>query len=108
MLLQISKKGRAGHDRGPAADGTGPTRRTSRILTEIIADNLQLGPRPAGAGDSPVSRGEPMADIKNPPVSSGRSDKVADSDIPIIDENEPMHAGVEEDEMKIKEEDLPF
>lgn len=79
-----------------------------KYITEIIADNLQLGPRPAGVGDSPVSRGEPMADIKNPAVSSGRSDKVADSDIPIIDENEPMHAGVEEDEMKIKEEDLPF
>lgn len=81
-----------------------------KYITEIIAEGLQLGPRPAGAGtgtyqsESPVSR-EPMADIKS--TSSGRA-PVKDADIPIIDENEPMHAGIEEDEMKIKEEDLPF
>ncbi|MBI2068501.1 MAG: single-stranded DNA-binding protein [Candidatus Yanofskybacteria bacterium] len=88
-----------------------------KYITEIIAENLQLGPRqsspgvgdaslrsPAGAAysnESPASRGEPMADIK-------KAGPVKDADIPIIDENEPMNAGVEEDEMKIKEEDLPF
>src|SRR3989339_277255 len=34
--------------------------------------------------------------------------ETADADIPIIDENEPLHAGIEEDEMAIKEKDLPF
>ena len=41
-----------------------------------------------------------MADVK----------KVApkDDDIPIIDENEPVSRGVEEDEINISEKDLPF
>lgn len=86
-----------------------------KYYTEIIAEGLQLGPRSAGgfgeasprpAGTSSPTDSSPMADIKNPSVG-GRS-PVKDSDIPIIDENEPMNAGVEEDEMKIKEEDLPF
>ena len=95
-----------------------------KYYTEIIAESLQLGPRqsspgvgdaplrePAGAGfvsDSPSSRSQPIADIKSPSTNSGRQSAVKDSEIPIIDENEPMNAGVEEDEMKIKEEDLPF
>lgn len=109
-----------------------------KYYTEIIAENLQLGPRSAGgfseasprpAGSSIASQdnpkgetsssygaGNPMTDIKNPSAhsinsgqaSSGRGSAVKDNDIPIIDENEPMNAGVEEDEMKIKEEDLPF
>ena len=95
-----------------------------KYITEIIAEGLQLGPRPAGQTGSPASRGEPMADIKTPSTSPRQP--VADAEIPIIDENEPMNAGVdpernregsqrasvsygiEEDEMKIKEEDLPF
>lgn len=80
-----------------------------KYYTEIIAENLQLGPRPAGSSVASQSD-SPMADIKNPSISSGpgRGSAVKDNDIPIIDENEPMNAGVEEDEMKIKEEDLPF
>ncbi len=79
-----------------------------KYITEIIAEGLQLGPRPAGAQSE-----SPMADIKNPSthsINSGQASRapVKDADIPIIDENEPMNAGVEEDEMKIKEEDLPF
>ena len=73
-----------------------------KYITEIIAEGLQLGPRPAGSASE-----SPMADIKTPPSSPNRA-PVKDADIPIIDENEPMSAGVEEDEMKIKEEDLPF
>lgn len=88
-----------------------------KYYTEIIAEGLQLGPRPAGfQGDNSASRGEPMADIKSSrPLgearsegAAGRPSTVKDSEIPIIDENEPMNAGIEEDEMKIKEEDLPF
>src|SRR3989344_1494819 len=76
-----------------------------KYITEIIAENLQLGPRPAGTGSQGDS---PMADIKTPSPMRSAPQPVKDADIPIIDENEPMHAGVEEDEMKIKEEDLPF
>lgn len=76
-----------------------------KYFTEIIAENLQLGPRPAGASSANDS---PMADIRTPSPTNSTPQPVKDADIPIIDENEPMHAGVEEDEMKIKEEDLPF
>ena len=79
-----------------------------KYITEIIAEGLQLGPRPAGS-TSTYQSDSPMSDIKKSgPVAAPRSEPVKDSDIPIIDENEPMHAGIEEDEMKIKEEDLPF
>ena len=72
-----------------------------RYITEIIADNLQLGPRQYGE-----SGGNQISDVKKEqPAASAKSD---DADIPIIDENEPMNSGVEESEVKIKEEDLPF
>lgn len=79
-----------------------------RYVTEIVAEGLQMGPRPAG-GTSNYSA--EVSDIKNPSASSGRGSSpspVKEADIPIIDENEPMNIGVDEDEMKINEKDLPF
>lgn len=72
-----------------------------RYVTEIVAESLQMGPKPAG-GSSFTSQGgqTEVSDIKKSPVK--------DAEIPIIDENEPMNIGVEEDEMSIKEKDLPF
>jgi len=89
-----------------------------KYITEIIAENLQLGPRTMGTQGAGgfASRNEPSTGVKNyqsqdpvesRPNLSGQM-PIKDSDIPIIDENEPMHSGIEEDEMKIKEEDLPF
>lgn len=84
-----------------------------RYMTEVIAENLQMGPRPAGAG----STGSPQAGTYEPgsykhqvetPSSAPIKQQVVDNEIPIIDENEPLNAGVEEDEMAIKEKDLPF
>lgn len=73
--------------------------------TEIIAENLQMGPRPStGSGQAQYEPRRPMASAPASKPSSGD----ADSEIPIIDENEPLNAGVEEDEMAIKEKDLPF
>lgn len=69
--------------------------------TEIIAENLQMGPRAAGGAGSFEPR-RPMAGSSSPAKST------PDTEIPIIDENEPLNAGVEEDEMAIKEKDLPF
>ena len=71
-----------------------------RYMTEIVAENLQMGPKPAGGQGNYSSE---VADIKKSSPAP-----VKDADIPIIDENEPMHSGVEEDEMSIKEKDLPF
>ncbi|MBX4211457.1 MAG: single-stranded DNA-binding protein [Candidatus Yanofskybacteria bacterium] len=68
-----------------------------RYITEIIAEGLQLGPRASGE----ASQGMPAPRPTAAPAST------PDIDIPIIDENELAHAGVEE-ETKIKDEDLPF
>jgi single-strand DNA-binding protein len=73
-----------------------------RYTTEVVAEGLQLGPRSAGAGSSTGSY--PSAPMKSAPTAP----PAPDTEIPIIDENEPMNAGVEEDEMAIKESDLPF
>lgn len=76
-----------------------------RYMTEIIAENLQMGPRAAGAGGGSY---EPSAGGYKRPAPSSPAISSQESEIPIIDENEPLNAGVEEDEMAIKEKDLPF
>lgn len=84
-----------------------------RYTTEIIAENLQLGPRSAG-GSSYSPRGEVGTPNAHPvtPATAGDSVTHVEPEIPIIDENEPLKSGIEsgvdEDEMKIKESDLPF
>jgi len=77
-----------------------------KYTTEIIAEGLQLGPRTMGGGGYEASPARPVSDIRKPNPSSGAP--VKDSDIPIIGEDEPISAGVEEDEVKINKEDLPF
>jgi len=75
-----------------------------RYTTEIVAESLQMGPKSVGGQGNYSAE---VTDIKNP--STGvRPSSVKDADIPIIDENEPMNSGVEEDEISIKEKDLPF
>lgn len=80
-----------------------------KYTTEIVAESLQLGPRTQSTGGErnyeprPASSPAPtMSDVRKKPSS------VQDSDIPIIGEDEPVSAGVEEDEVKINEKDLPF
>ena len=90
-----------------------------RYVTEIIAESLQLGPRTTGAtGGLPAQGGNyerpvAMTDVERPKPSFTASKPAAapvqDSDIPIIGEDEPtVSSGVEEDEIKISEKDLPF
>ena len=75
-----------------------------RYTTEIVAESLQMGPKSVGGQGNYSAE---VTDIKNP--STGvRPSSVKDADIPIIDENEPMNSGVEEDEISIKEKDFPF
>ena len=76
-----------------------------RYTTEIIAESLQLGPRTTTSGS--VS-GSASNYGQRPTVSDVHKSPVKDSDIPIIGEDEPMSAGVEEEEKKIDEKDLPF
>ncbi len=74
-----------------------------RYTTEIVADGLQLGPRTDG------NRSTDMSDVKrSTPTSNPSVPKSSNDDIPIINENEPTNAGLEEDEVKIDEKDLPF
>lgn len=68
-----------------------------RYFTEVIAEGLQLGPRTANAT---------VSDIR--PATNNLKVNAKDDDIPIIDANDPVSSGVDEDEVKIKEEDLPF
>ena len=74
-----------------------------RYMTEVIAENLQMGPRAANTGQSSYTPSE--GGYKRPAPSATAS---AEPAIPIIGEDEPLNAGVEEDEMAIKEKDLPF
>lgn len=79
-----------------------------KYTTEIIAEGLQMGPRSAGstsAGGGFQSR-TTVSDIRKP--SSPSSARVPDADIPIIGEDEPVSAGVDEEERKVSEKDLPF
>ncbi len=84
-----------------------------RYMTEIVAEGLQLGPRPASAGLSGQGEGfdnsqnRPVVDVKRAPVAPVAA-RVAESEIPIIDENELTRQGVEEGEVSIKDVDLPF
>ena len=65
--------------------------------TEVVAERLQLGPRTANAT---------VSDIR--PATNSQRQETKNDDIPIIDADDPISSGVEEDEVKIKEEDLPF
>lgn len=75
-----------------------------RYMTEVVAENLQLGPRPAGG---PMS-GSPMNAPSNRPSMSKPAGPVQEREIPIINENELTHQGIDEADVAIKEEDLPF
>ena len=71
-----------------------------RYITEIVAESLQMGPKAMGG------QGGYSAEVSD--IKKSSPAPIKDSDIPIIDADEPMNSGVEEDEMSIKESDLPF
>lgn len=71
-----------------------------RYVTEIVAENLQLGPRAAQSGG--YERPASLAPAARPAAEQ------PEPDIPIIDAEELTTQGVEETEVKIKEKDLPF
>ena len=81
-----------------------------RYATEIIAESLQLGPRTMGqsvGGSGGFVPKQTVSDVVKPGPSV-HSPSIPDSDIPIIGEDEPVSAGMEEEERKISEKDLPF
>ena len=70
-----------------------------RYMTEIVAESMQLGPRSATPGAGTASVGGPAMDIRRP---------TAQSDIPVISEDELTVSGIEEEPKTIKDTDLPF
>jgi single-strand DNA-binding protein len=82
-------------------DKTGQQRRT----TEVMAERLQLGPRPTGAGGSGggaqggwQGSGSSTGGSMSPAGSSPSTDKIPEEEIPVISL----------DEEEIKPEDIPF
>ena len=70
-----------------------------RYMTEIVAESMQLGPRTANTGYTPAANTGPrMADVR----------PTAQSDIPVISEDELTVSGIEEEPKTIKDTDLPF
>lgn len=72
-----------------------------RYMTEIVAESMQLGPRSANTGYTPVPATAPRVDSPARPVS-------AEPEIPVINEDELTTAGIEEEPKPIKDTDLPF
>jgi single-strand DNA-binding protein len=77
-----------------------------RYITEIVAENMQLGPRSTNPGYSgqaaPAPRMDSVAPSPKPKASS------AEPDIPVINEDELTVSGIEEEPKPIKDTDLPF
>src|SRR3989338_9893968 len=80
-----------------------------RYTTEIVAESLQLGPRPAGGGSGGFEPRPAMSDVKKPSYQpTDRPALVKDENIPIIGEDELTSFGVDEEEKKINEKEIPF
>ena len=70
---------------------------SKRYRTEIIMENMQLGPRGSGGADSNA----PMA-ASNAPATS------VDEQIPVIDADEAMNFGSDEEQSGVNVKDIPF
>ncbi len=73
-----------------------------RYVTEIIAESMQLGPRPYGAAPAAASARPAVSDVKRPAMPT------TEPEIPVIQEDELTVAGIEEEPKPIKDTDLPF
>ena len=68
-----------------------------RYVTEIVAENMQLGPRQFNNAPGPAA---PRVDSPAKPST--------EPEIPVINEDELTVAGIEEEPKQIKDTDLPF
>ena len=79
-----------------------------RYKTEVVAESLQLGPKPKKEGmqDQGVKMNKPSF-AKGSSTELGRSPTEAKEEIPVVNENDsPSDSEIEEDEVKLK--DVPF
>ncbi len=89
---------------------------SKRYATEVVAENIQLGPRSAGgAPTSPSAPAQGQTASWRPPQKQGASSAKssdAEDQIPVINEDEPVanpiatHSEIEEQEIDLK--DIPF
>jgi len=79
-----------------------------RYRTEVIAENLQLGPKPKRTAEGETNKGWNETQEKNMNKFSSSNQTAGKKDeIPIVNENEPpSDLEIEEDEVKLK--DVPF
>ena len=73
-----------------------------RYVTEIVAENMQIGPRPSGA---PYQPSAPVSDIRRAPAAAKPN---GEPEIPVIQEDELTVSGIEEEPKPINDADLPF
>jgi len=80
-----------------------------RYSTEIVVENLQMGPRSSGE-TSPYNSGNNTTSAKTTkPASPLQSNKTEeDNEIPVINQDEPIISDDEIEEKEINIEDIPF
>jgi single-strand DNA-binding protein len=84
-----------------------------RYRTEIVADNMQLGPKAMGTSAGNYQPSTPVSTVKPGTVNSNQASSVKEEDIPIINEDAPVTSDpiisdndIEEKEIDLK--DIPF
>lgn len=83
--------------------------KVKRYRTEIIAENLQLGPKSAGTSYAGGTSGSGFSPRKSPSIG-GETAEIKEEDIPVINQDEPTVSGVMKDldETEIDLKDIPF
>ena len=76
-----------------------------RYTTEIVAENMQIGPRPQGA---PYQGGAPVSDVRRAPAPAAARMNSPEPEIPVIQEDELTVAGMDEEPKPMNDADLPF
>lgn len=74
-----------------------------RYATEVVAENMQIGPRPQGA---PYQSNTPVADIRR--SSAPVVNRSVEPEIPVINEDVLTVSGMEDEPKPINDADLPF
>ena len=84
-----------------------------RYRTEIVAENMQLGPKAMGASTGTAPQDQRQADQGRPSQAQPQPQEVKEEEIPVIDENAPVSSDpiIADDEIEEKEidlKDIPF
>ena len=76
-----------------------------RYTTEVVAETLQMGPRPTG-----TSQNQDYSQNKNSfsPSPSKKSEDIEKEEIPVINEDAPIISDDEIEKKEIKLDDIPF